>query len=75
MVEGSIPSAPAKLNFILMISYIKETIAELKKLSLPAKKEVYITTGTIFVVVAIFALAITFSDFVISRVVGLIFGL
>lgn len=75
MVEGSIPSAPAKLNYLLMIGYIKETIAELKKLALPAKKEVYITTGVIFIVVTVFALAITVSDFVISRLVGLIFGL
>lgn len=58
-----------------MISYFKETIAELKKLAIPTKKEVYITTGTIFVVVSIFAIAITFSDFVISKIMGLIFGI
>ena len=58
-----------------MINYFKETIAELKKLAIPTKKEVYITTGTIFVVVAIFAIAITFSDFVISKIMGLIFGI
>ena len=58
-----------------MINYFKETIAELKKLAIPTKKEVYITTGTIFVVVAVFAVAITFSDFVISKIMGLIFGI
>ena len=58
-----------------MINYFKETIAELKKIAIPTKKEVYITTGTIFVVVAIFAIAITFSDFVISKIMGLIFGI
>jgi preprotein translocase SecE subunit len=58
-----------------MISYFKETIAEFKKLALPSKKEVYITTGAIFVVVTIFAVMITFSDFVISKIMGLIFGI
>ncbi len=56
-----------------MINYFKETIAELKKVAIPTKKEVYITTATIFVVVTIFALAIMLSDFVISKLIGLIF--
>jgi preprotein translocase SecE subunit len=56
-----------------MISYFKETISELKKLAFPSKREVYITTGTIFVVVALFSVAILLSDFVISKIIGLIF--
>lgn len=58
-----------------MINYFKDTIAEVKKLAFPQKKEVYITTLTITVVITVFALVIMFSDFVISKIIGLIFGL
>lgn len=58
-----------------MINYFKNTISELKKLDIPQKKEVYITTATITVVITIFALVVMFSDFVISKIIGLIFGL
>lgn len=58
-----------------MINYFKETFSEVKKLALPSKKEVYVTTVTIFIVVSAFAVAITFSDFVISKFMGLIFGI
>jgi len=58
-----------------MLNYFKDTISELKKLSMPSKREVYITTATIVVVITIFSLAVMFSDFVISKIIGLIFGL
>lgn len=58
-----------------MINYLKDTVSELKKLSFPEKKEVYITTITITIVITIFALVIMFSDFVIAKIIGLIFGL
>ena len=73
MVEGSSPSAPATTNDLIMITYFKETVSELKKLATPPKREVYITTGTIFVVVTVFALAIMLSDFTISKIMGIIF--
>ncbi len=58
-----------------MINYLKDTVSELKKLSFPEKKEVYITTITITIVITIFALVIMFSDFAIAKIIGLIFGL
>lgn len=58
-----------------MISFFKDAIGELKKLHTPSKKETYITTITILVTITVVALVILFADFVISKVIGLIFGL
>jgi len=58
-----------------MLNFFKSTIEESKKLQLPAKKEVYVTTVTIIVTIIVVSLAITFADFIISKVIGLIFGL
>ncbi len=58
-----------------MLTYLKDTIAELKKLNIPSKKEVYITTLTIVVVITVFSLVVMFADFVIAKIIGLIFGL
>ncbi len=58
-----------------MLNYFKQTVSEAKKLSAPSKKEVYITTAMITAAVAVFAIFIMFSDFIISKIIGLIFGL
>jgi len=58
-----------------MFKFFKETIEESKKLQFPSKKEVYVTTATIIVTIIVVSLAITFADFLISKVIGLIFGL
>lgn len=58
-----------------MLQFFKGTIEESKKLQLPAKKEVYITTATIVVTIIVVSLTITFADFLISKFIGLIFGL
>ena len=58
-----------------MISFFKGAIEELKKLHIPSKKETYITTITILITITVVALVILFADFVISKVIGLIFGL
>jgi preprotein translocase SecE subunit len=55
--------------------YIKEVLEECKKIVLPNWKEVYVTAIYISVIVILVALAITFSDFLISHVLKLIFGL
>jgi preprotein translocase SecE subunit len=57
------------------INFFKDVIEELKKLNIPSKKETYITTITIIVTITIVSLAILLADFIISKVIGLIFGL
>ena len=59
----------------MLLNYFKETLSEAKKLYFPNKKEVYITTITIVVTIAIFALAVTIADFFISKIISLVFGL
>jgi preprotein translocase SecE subunit len=58
-----------------MIAFFRDSVEELKKLHIPSKKETYVTTITIFVTIVIASLAILFADFLISKVIGLIFGL
>ena len=58
-----------------MLAFFKDVIEELKKLQLPSKKETYITTITIIVTITIVALTILFADFLISKIIGLVFGL
>lgn len=60
---------------MMLINYFKDTVEELKKLSVPTKKETYITTITIIVTIIVFSVAVMFADFVISKIIGLIFGL
>jgi preprotein translocase SecE subunit len=57
------------------INFFKDVIDELKKLQLPSKKETYITTITIIVTITVVSLAILLADFIIAKVIGLIFGL
>lgn len=58
-----------------MIAFFKDAIEELKKLHTPSKKETYVTTITILVTIVIASLAILLADFLISKIIGLIFGL
>ena len=58
-----------------MISFFKEVGEEVKKLHIPSKKETYVTTATIIVTILVVSLAILFADFIISKFIGIIFGL
>jgi preprotein translocase SecE subunit len=58
-----------------MLAFFRDTIEELKKLQIPSKKETYITTVTILVTITVVSLAILFADFIIAKIIGLIFGL
>lgn len=58
-----------------MIAFFKGALEEFKKLHFPSKKETYITTITIFITIVVVSLAIMFADFLISKFIGLIFGL
>jgi len=58
-----------------MIAFLKDTVEELKKLQTPSKKETYVTTITILVTIILVSLVILFADFIIAKMIGLIFGL
>lgn len=58
-----------------MIAFFKDVVGELKKLYVPSKKETYITTITVLITITIASLVILFADFIISKIIGLIFGL
>jgi preprotein translocase SecE subunit len=58
-----------------MLAFFREVIEELKKLQLPSKKETYITTITILVTIIVVSLAILFADFIIAKIIAIIFGL
>jgi preprotein translocase SecE subunit len=57
------------------LNFFKDVIDELKKLHVPSKKETYITTVTILVTIAVVSVMILFADFIISKIIGIIFGL
>ena len=59
----------------MLLNYFRDTVDELKKLHTPSKKETYITTVTIIVTIIGFSLAVLLADFVIAKIMGLIFGL
>lgn len=59
----------------MITKFFNETVEEAKKLVFPSKKETYITTVTILITIVIFSLMIVFADFVIAKLIGLIFGL
>ena len=58
-----------------MLAFFRDVIEELKKLHAPSKKEIYITTITVIATITIVSLVILFADFLISKVIGLLFGL
>jgi preprotein translocase SecE subunit len=58
-----------------MFAFLKEVLRESKKLETPTKKETYVTTITVVIAIIITSLAITFTDFIISKIIALIFGL
>jgi preprotein translocase SecE subunit len=57
------------------LNFFKDVIDELKKLHVPSKRETYITTVTILVTIAVVSVMILFADFIISKIIGIIFGL
>jgi len=58
-----------------ILNFFRDVIDELKKLYIPSKKETYITTITILVTIVVVSLAILLADFIISKIIGIIFGL
>jgi preprotein translocase SecE subunit len=58
-----------------MILLFKESIEELKKLHTPSKKETYVTTIAILVTIIIFSLMTLLTDFLIAKIIRIVFGL
>jgi preprotein translocase SecE subunit len=55
--------------------YFNEVIGEFKKVVFPTKKDTYTTSIYIGVVVAITACIVSLTDFLISHIIKIIFGL
>ena len=58
-----------------MLLFLRDVIAELKKLHMPSKKEAYVTTLAIMVSIFASSLLIMVVDFLISKIVKILFGL
>ncbi len=58
-----------------MLNFLRSVFDELKKLQTPTKRETYVTVVTILISIIIAALVITFADFIISKIVKILFGL
>lgn len=58
-----------------IISKVREIIEEGKKLTFPKKGDVYLTSLNIIFIVFFASLVILFTDFVISNVIKILFGL
>ena len=55
--------------------YIKEVVDECKKIVFPSWKDVYTTSIYISVIVCITTVAIALTDFLISHIIKIIFGM
>ena len=60
---------------LIVKKYIKEVIEEYRKVTFPNWKEVYTTSIYISVVIFFTTMAIVLTDFLISRVIKIIFGM
>ena len=57
-----------------MISFIREAFNELKTVTTPSNKETQSAVIAILIAVFITAMVIVFADFIISKIIKLIFG-
>ncbi|MSP33478.1 MAG: preprotein translocase subunit SecE [Rickettsiales bacterium] len=60
---------------MMLLNYFRDTADELKKLHTPSKKETHVTTITIIITIIVFSSAVLLADFIIAKIMGLIFGL
>ena len=58
-----------------MLGFLRSVFDEMKRLQTPTKKETYVTVITILISITIAAIVITFADFIISKIVKILFGL
>jgi preprotein translocase SecE subunit len=57
-----------------MISFIREAFKEIKTITTPSKKETQSAVVAILIAIMITAIVIFFADFIISKIIKLIFG-
>lgn len=55
--------------------YVKEVIEEYKKVTFPNWKEVYTTSIYISIIIFLTTMAIVLTDFLISHIIKIIFGM
>ena len=58
-----------------MLDFLRNVFDEIKKLQTPTKKETYVTVVTILISITVAALVIMFADFLISKIVKILFNL
>jgi len=58
-----------------IFNFCRETVEEGKKLTFPGKKDVYMTSLNIFVIVIICAICIVLTDLIVSKIIKFLFGL
>jgi preprotein translocase SecE subunit len=58
-----------------MLDFFRSVFDEMKRLQTPTRKETYVTVVTILISITIAALVIMFADFIISKIVKILFGL
>ncbi len=56
-----------------IIQFFKDSIAELKKVVWPTRDEVASNTRVVLISIALFAVALSFVDFLLANIVELIF--
>lgn len=55
-----------------VVQFVKEAYAELKKVSWLSRKEVVASTVVVIIVVIILAIFVSFTDFVLARILGIL---
>jgi preprotein translocase SecE subunit len=58
-----------------LVNYFRDVAREAKNIKFPTRQDVRITSVVIILLVAIFMTFVSFSDFVISRLVKFFFGI
>jgi len=59
----------------MVLNFFKDSVEEFKRLYFPSRKETYTTTLAILAITVIFSSTILLTDFLISKIISLIFGL
>ncbi|MDR2778453.1 MAG: preprotein translocase subunit SecE [Rickettsiales bacterium] len=58
-----------------LVNYFRDVVREARNIKFPTRQDVRITSVVIVVMIAIFMMFVSTSDFVISRLIRLFFGI
>ena len=72
--KGPVAKATAKKKGNVVIKYLKETRAELKRVNWPSRQEATNLTLIVIAVTAFMALLLGFIDYIFAKLFELIFG-